>query len=62
MFDAFQRGMWCRQYSYMSTMRRIDSRGGKMYVPRARYSLMMSFWVVPLRRFGSTPRCSASAT
>jgi hypothetical protein len=42
-------------------MSRIDGRGGKMYVPRARYSLMMSFWVVPWSRDGSTPCSSASA-
>jgi hypothetical protein len=62
MFEAFHFGTWRRQYSYMSTMSRIDGRGGKMYVPRARYSLMMSFCVVPWRRAGSTPCSSASAT
>jgi hypothetical protein len=33
-----------------------------MYVPRDRYSFTMSFWVVPDRRPGSTPRSRASAT
>ena len=28
MFDAFQRGIACRQCSYMSTMRRVDGTGG----------------------------------
>ena len=31
----------------MSAISRIDASGGKAYVPRERYSLMMSFWVVP---------------
>ena len=31
----------------MSTIRRRDGSGGKMYVPRDRYSLTMSFCVVP---------------
>ena len=33
-----------------------------MYVPRARYSLMMSFCVVPVSSLGSTPRSRARAT
>ena len=36
-----------RRYAKMSVTRRIDGRGGKMYVPRATYSLRMSFWTVP---------------
>ena len=32
-----------------------------MYVPRERYSLTMSFCVVPCKSFASTPRSSASA-
>ena len=31
----------------MSAISRIDASGGNAYVPRERYSLMMSFWVVP---------------
>ena len=31
----------------MSVISRSDGPGGKMYVPRERYSLMMSFCVVP---------------
>ena len=32
-----------------------------MYVPRARYSLTMSFWVVPCSDASGTPCSSASA-
>ena len=31
----------------MSVTSRIEGSGGKMYVPRAMYSLRMSFWIVP---------------
>ena len=43
-------------------MSRSDGAGGKMYVPRDRYSFMMSFCVVPESAAGSTPRSAASAT
>ena len=46
----------------MSAMSRIDGSGGKMYVPRERYSLMMSFWVVPCSSRRSAPCSSATAT
>ena len=45
----------------MSAISRIEGAGGKAYVPRARNSLMMSFWVVPWRAAGSTP-CSSAVT
>ena len=32
-----------------------------MYVPRAMYSLRMSFWIVPLSALGSTPCLRATA-
>ena len=35
------------QNATMSTISRRLGSGGKMYVPRLRYSLTMSFWVVP---------------
>ena len=44
-----------------STVSRRDGSGPKMYVPRDRYSLTMSFWVVPASRDGATPRSSAKA-
>ena len=35
--------------------------GGKMYVPLDKYSLVISFWVVPDNNFLSTPCFSAVA-
>ena len=46
----------------MSTIRRRDGSGGKMYVPRDRYSLTMSFWVVPRSSVAGVPCSSALAT
>ena len=48
-------------YAIMSVVRRNDGAGPNTYVPRDRYSLMMSFWVVPDSCAGSTP-CSSAAT
>ena len=45
----------------MSVMSRSDGRGGKMYVPRAMYSLRMSFWMVPRSAVRGTPFSSATA-
>ena len=45
----------------VSTVSRRLGMGGKMKVPRDRYSFMMSFWVVPDSTEGSTPRSSALA-
>ena len=58
----FQRGSSAAQNSKMSVTRRIDGPGGKIHVPRAIYSLRMSFWVVPEIRSRATPRFSAAAT
>ena len=46
----------------MSTMSRLLGSGGKMYVPRDRYSLTMSFCVVPRSAVLGTPCSSALAT
>ena len=46
----------------MSTISRRDGSGGKMYVPRDRYSLTMSFCVVPRSASGAVPCSSALAT
>ena len=46
----------------MSVMSRIDGSGGKMYVPRERYSFRMSFCVVPISAARSTLCSSATAT
>src|SRR6266545_8291748 len=45
---VFQRGISLRQYAKVSDTSRSDGLGGKMYVPRAMYSLRMSFWIVPV--------------
>jgi hypothetical protein len=42
-------------------IRRIDGCGGKIYVPRAMYSLRISFWIVPRSLFISTPCSRATA-
>jgi hypothetical protein len=46
----------------MSTIKRREGSGGKMYVPRDRYSFTMSFWVVPRSSLLETPCSSALAT
>ena len=58
----FHFGSSAAQNSKTSVTRRIDGRGGKMYVPRAMYSLRMSFWVVPAIAARGTPWASAAAT
>ncbi len=40
---------------------RIDGPGGKMYVPRAAYSLRMSFWTVPVILSLGVPCFSATS-
>ena len=40
-------GVSCKHQANWSVISRSDGRGGKMYVPRAMYSLRMSFWIVP---------------
>jgi len=39
----------------MLVIRRRLGRGGKWYVPRAMYSLRMSFWMVPFNAVDGTP-------
>ena len=46
----------------MSTISRRLGSGGKMYVPRDRYSFTMSFCVVPRSSVDATPCSSALAT
>ena len=46
----------------MSTISRFEGSGGKMYVPRDRYSLTMSFCVVPRSASVGTPISWAWAT
>ena len=45
-----------------SLVSRIEGAGGNTWVPRERYSLMMSFCVVPCSVPRATPCSSASAT
>ena len=53
---VFHFGSSVAQNSKTSVTSRIDGRGGKMYVPRAMYSLRISFWVVPaMAAAGSRP-------
>ena len=61
MFVGFHCGMAVTVYATMSVIRRSDGPGGNTYVPRERYSLMMSFWVVPARAATSAP-CSSATT
>ncbi len=44
-----------------SAVSRMLGPGGKMWVPRLRYSLRMSFWTVPARSARATPWRSATA-
>src|SRR4029453_3344290 len=61
-FIGFHLGIHSAQNATMSTISRRDGSGGKMYVPRDRYSLTMSFCVVPRSSFEPTPWRSALAT
>ncbi|MDT4969993.1 MAG: hypothetical protein QOG22_136, partial [Pseudonocardiales bacterium] len=49
-------------YAIMSVIRRKDGAGGNTYVPRDRYSLMMSFCVVPASRARSSARSMPAAS
>jgi len=53
MFTGFHCGtVGGRFHAIVSVVRRSDGPGGKMYVPRDRYSFTMSFWVVAGRACG----------
>ncbi|CAM5730276.1 hypothetical protein SALBM311S_00437 [Streptomyces alboniger] len=45
----------------MSAISRSEGLGGKMYVPRAMYSLSTSFWIVPVSLPALTPCSSATS-
>ena len=69
MLIGFHLGISVTVYAIMSVIRRSEGPGGNTYVPRERYSLTMSFCVVPvsLRMFaaGSSPAavaCSSATT
>ena len=59
---AFILGVSRAQNAIKSAARRNDGPGGKMYVPRATYSLSTSFWIVPRSAERGTPCSSATAT
>ena len=59
---GFHFGACSAHQAIMSTIRRRDGSGGKMYVPRDRYSLTMSFCVVPRSASLGVPCSSALAT
>ena len=44
----------------VSAISSSDGSGGNTYVPRAMYSLRMSFWIVPLSTARGIPRSSAT--
>lgn len=61
MLIGFHFGTFETVYAIRSVDNRSEASGGKAYVPRDRYSLTMSFWVVPVSSSGSAP-CSCAAT
>jgi hypothetical protein len=48
-------------YSNVSVISRMEGAGGYTYVPRAMYSLRMSFWMVPESAEGAVPCASPTA-
>jgi hypothetical protein len=68
MLIGFHFGMLATDQAIMSVIRRMLGAGGNTYVPRERYSLTMSFCVVPASvdntaRSAPCPACSwATAT
>lgn len=61
MLIGFHLGMLATVYVIMSVVSRRLGPGGKTCVPRDRYSLTMSFWVVPDSLVMSAP-CSSATT
>jgi hypothetical protein len=62
MLIGFHFGMCCTDQAMVSEIRRMLGAGGNTYVPRDRYSLTMSFWVVPASWSRGAPCSSATAT
>ena len=60
MLTGFHFGQLVTVQAIMSVVSRSDGPGGKMYVPRDRYSLTMSFCVVPASAGHGAP-CSCGA-
>jgi hypothetical protein len=61
MLIALKRGVCSFENRMLSAISRIDGRTGKIHVPRATYSLRMSFWIVPVSFARGMPRLSATA-
>ena len=61
MLMGLNRGMWLVANSTVSTTRRMDGCGGKMYSFWAMYSLRISFCRVPPNDAGEAPCFSAAA-
>ena len=59
---VLKRGVAWLPNRMVSEIRRMDGRTGKIQVPRATYSLRMSFWMVPVSLSRATPLRSAQAT
>ena len=62
MLIGFHFGVLRTDQAIMSEVRRMLGAGGNTYVPRERYSLTMSFCVVPASFAWSAPCSSATAT
>ena len=58
---ALKRGVTSVEYKTESAISRSEGRTGKIQVPRATYSLRMSFWIVPVSFSRGTPCLSATA-
>ena len=61
MLIGLKRGVTSLEYRMESAISRIEGRTGKIQVPRATYSLRMSFWIVPVSLLRGTPCLSATA-
>lgn len=61
MLIGFHFGMFATVYVIMSVVSRSEGPGGNTCVPRDRYSLTMSFCVVPWSAAMSAP-CSSATT
>ena len=61
-FIGFHLGALLAHQATMSTINRFDGSGGKMYVPRDKYSFTMSFCVVPRSAVDGVSCSSALAT
>src|SRR6476661_129096 len=62
MLIGFHLGIPATDQAIMSAIRRRLGAGGNTYVPRERYSLTMSFCVVPVSVLRGAPCSSATAT